>query len=482
MMTRIRKARRVISMKVLFSTVTVAIVLLTATGILLVTERNSRLALQQEVESRLVLEARHLALISADALLDDYPELTLCPVVGEMIDRQPQLTLAVVLDHEDRIQGHPDVRQLGKPLPELSGLDEIAPLRALEAEERLLASDAVLAAAVPVRHAAGQRLGTAVVVHDRAAVDAMLASGRRQVLATTALMGLIGVLLAVVVVRRLLAPFDQVRSGLERMGRGDLQTPIALRSRTELGRLSDAIDTMASDLARLQEETRAKEREVIATQSEVIHTLGEVVESRSHETGNHIDRVALGAEMLARLAGLPASECEMIRLAAPMHDVGKIGIPDAVLNKKGKLTDAEFDLMKSHTEIGHKILSRSHRPLMKVAANIARQHHERWDGRGYPDGLSGEDIHIHGRLVAVVDVFDALTSDRCYRPAMRLDEALKIMADGRGTQFDPRLLDLFFANMDEFSQLMERNFNAAVMREVAGEPVPAAPLIETSAS
>jgi len=463
---------RLISMKLLFSTVTVAIVAATMVGVLAITERNSRRLLQHELETRLLLEARHLALLSADALLDEFPELTLCPVTSEMLQDQPDLALAAVLDHAGRLRGHPEARQIGQPLPLL---DDLAPHRGavhLREGERLLSGMGMLAAQVPVRHRGGQLLGTVAVARDRGAIDRVLVAGRTQVLALAVGLALAGILLTLVVVRRLLAPLDALTAGLERIGRGDLQTPIALRSRTELGLLGHAIDTMAEDLDRSQAAARAHEQELIATQSEVIHTLGEVVESRSHETGNHIDRVALGAAMLAELAGLPPEDCELLRLAAPMHDVGKIAVPDAVLGKPGKLTDEEFAVMKTHTTVGHQILTQSRRPLMQVAATVARQHHERWDGKGYPDGLAGEDIHVFGRIVAVIDVFDALTSDRCYRPAMPLAEALAIMVDGRGTQFDPHLLDLFLENLDRFRDLMESRFNAAVLLDAAGTPAP----------
>ncbi len=470
-----RRHRRMIGMKVLFSTVTVVMMGLTTAGVLMVTERNSRRVLQQEMETRLILEARHLALLSTDALLTDFPELTLCPVVREMLERQPDLAVAAVLDHDGRIQGHPDVRRLGEELALLGSFTEHATEAAHASDEQMLASDRLLAARVPARHPGGQVVGSVVVARDRQALDRLLGVGRAQVFAVTAGTVMLGLLLTLLVVHRVLAPLDALRAGLARIGRGDLRTPIRLRSRTELGLLSDTIDTMAADLHRTQAEARTQQQEVIATQREVIHTLGEVVESRSHETGNHIDRVALGAAMLGELAGLTPDQCELIRLAAPMHDVGKIGIPDAVLNKPGKLTDDEFDLMKTHTTIGHQILAQSERPIMRAAAIIARQHHERWDGHGYPDGRAGEDIHVFGRIVSVVDVFDALTSDRVYRPAMSLAEALAIMTEGRGSQFDPRLLDLFQTHLDRFVDLMESRFNDAVLREAAGPPAPGAP-------
>ena len=467
--------RRLVSMKLIFSLVTVTLVGLTVLGVFLVTDRNARRALETEMEVRLVLEARHLALLSADALLADYPELTLCPIVREMMQRQPDLAMAMVLDHEGRIQGHPDVRRLGESFSMLETFTPCETLSGLQGDESLLASEELMAARVPARHPGGQVVGTVLVAQDRAYISGMLAQGRRNVLVLAGALAIAGVLLALVVVHRLLAPLDTLRAGLARIGQGDLDSPIELRNVTELGLLADTIDDMAVQIKQSRAETRARELEIIATQREVIHILGEVVESRSHETGNHIDRVAECAALLAELAGLNRRQCELLRMAAPMHDVGKIGIPDAILNKPGKLTDAEYEVMKTHAALGHAILSQSDRPILRAAAIVAHQHHEHWNGGGYPRGLAGEEIHIFGRIVAIVDVFDALTSDRCYRPAMPLSEALAIMTGQRGTQFDPELFDLFMRDLDRFRDLMEQHSNPAALLASAGDPVPAPP-------
>ncbi|PIE65342.1 MAG: hypothetical protein CSA24_02760 [Deltaproteobacteria bacterium] len=190
--------------------------------------------------------------------------------------------------------------------------------------------------------------------------------------------------------------------------------------------------------------------EIIETQKELIHALGEVVETRSKETANHVLRVGEMAQLLARHAGLDPEETAILRLAAPMHDVGKVGIPDAILNKSGPLTDEEYTLMKAHTIIGGEILSKSRRRIMQSAALVARQHHERWDGQGYPLGLAGEQIHIFGRIVALVDFFDAMMNKRCYRDAKELDEVVAMIRQGRGTHFDPTLTDVFLAHLAEF--------------------------------
>ncbi len=194
--------------------------------------------------------------------------------------------------------------------------------------------------------------------------------------------------------------------------------------------------------------------EIIETQKEIIQTLGEVVETRSQETANHVMRVGEMVQLLALKAGLDAEQAAILRLAAPMHDVGKVGIPDAILNKPGKLTAAEYRVMQTHAVIGQEILGKSERTLMKAAALVAGQHHERWDGKGYPAGLRAEEIHIYGRITALVDVFDAMANRRVYRDAMDLGAVLDEIRDGRGTQFDPTLVDVFLAHLAEFVSII----------------------------
>jgi response regulator RpfG family c-di-GMP phosphodiesterase len=191
-------------------------------------------------------------------------------------------------------------------------------------------------------------------------------------------------------------------------------------------------------------------REIVDTQKEVIHTLGEVVESRSQETAHHVKRVGYSSYLLAKLAGLPEDEAKLLRMAAPLHDVGKIGIPDAILNKPGRLTEEERSIMQTHAVIGYKVLGDSSRPIFQTASIVAHEHHEKWDGSGYPRGLSGEDIHIFGRIVGLVDVFDALRHQRVYKPAFTIEKCVKILREESGRHFEPRLVDLFLDNLDDF--------------------------------
>lgn len=210
----------------------------------------------------------------------------------------------------------------------------------------------------------------------------------------------------------------------------------------------------------LEEEVVKKTKEVlqlseemIRTQKEIILTLGDVVETRSHETAHHVDRVAEFAWLLARRCGMDELEASDLRIAAPMHDVGKIGIPDTILNKPGALTPDEIRVMKSHTTIGHSIFSQSRLPVLTLAAQIALNHHERWDGRGYPNGISGRVIPLHARITSIVDVFDAVSHERVYKKAWDLDTSFDYIADEAGKLFDPEIARIFIDIRKEIEEI-----------------------------
>jgi putative two-component system response regulator len=184
-----------------------------------------------------------------------------------------------------------------------------------------------------------------------------------------------------------------------------------------------------------------------ATLEETIRRLSRAMEIREAEAWGHIERIGETSALLARKVGLPEDRVELIRLASPMHDVGKIAIDDGILLKRGALTPEERTEMQRHAEIGHQILAGSGSELLELAATIAWTHHERWDGSGYPRGLNGEQIPIEGRIVAVADIFDALTHDRIYRPAITAPEALEVLREGRGRHFDPDVVDAFLRDL-----------------------------------
>jgi response regulator RpfG family c-di-GMP phosphodiesterase len=196
-------------------------------------------------------------------------------------------------------------------------------------------------------------------------------------------------------------------------------------------------------------------KEVENTQKEVIFTLGEIAEARSKETGNHVKRVAEYSKLLALKYGLAEEEAEVIRLASPMHDIGKLAVPDDILNKPGKLTNEEFEVIKNHPSAGFEMLRNSSKEIMKTAAIIAYEHHEKYNGKGYPQGLSGERIHLYGRITAVADTFDALCSERVYKQAWPLEEVIELFKNERGQHFDPALVDLLLCNIKDFSNIKE---------------------------
>lgn len=197
-------------------------------------------------------------------------------------------------------------------------------------------------------------------------------------------------------------------------------------------------------------------KEIEETQKEILYLLGEVTEARSEETGNHVKRVSKYSKILAEKYGLSQREIMLISMASPIHDIGKVAIPDSILLKPGKLTPEEFDIVKTHTTIGYNLLKGSDRELLKSAAIIAHEHHERYDGGGYPRGLKGDEIHIFGRIVAVADVFDALGSPRVYKKAWVMNDILNYFREERGKHFDPDLVDILFDNLDEFIKIKEK--------------------------
>ena len=188
---------------------------------------------------------------------------------------------------------------------------------------------------------------------------------------------------------------------------------------------------------------------------EAIMRLSHAAEYKDPETFNHIIRVGLYAKLMGEKLGLEKEVCENLMLAAPMHDIGKIGIPDAILLKKGRLNDWEWEVMKRHTVIGYEILKDSSSELLQMAALVALDHHERWDGTGYPNGKKGEEISLWGRITSIADVFDALLSKRPYKEPWTLDRTVEHIKSLKGKAFDPKLIDLFFENIDEVMRIRE---------------------------
>lgn len=228
------------------------------------------------------------------------------------------------------------------------------------------------------------------------------------------------------------------------------ETVLYIRANYPLSQLDKDLLRLYSTNVTLSFDNVVLNRDIIDTQKEIVYSVGDLIETRSKETGNHAKRVAEYSILLARLAGLSDEDIELLGNASPMHDVGKIGIPDDILCKQGPLTAEEFALMKTHTSKGYAILNSSHRQILQSAALIARDHHERWDGSGYPAGLRGEESGVFARITAIADVFDALCHKRCYKEAWGDAQVTDQFEKGRGTQFDPRLTSLFLDNVADF--------------------------------
>lgn len=203
----------------------------------------------------------------------------------------------------------------------------------------------------------------------------------------------------------------------------------------------------------LENRLRESTEEIVQTQREIVYTMGAIGEKRSKETGLHVKRVAHYSYVLAKLYGLDEKEAQLLEQGSPMHDIGKVGIPDSVLHKPGPLNEEEWAIIKTHPTLGYEMLKHSKREILQAAAIIAHEHHERWDGKGYPRGLKGEEIHIFGRITAIADVYDALGHDRVYKKAWTLGEIQAFFEEEKGHQFDPVLTSLFLQNIKHFETL-----------------------------
>ncbi len=230
---------------------------------------------------------------------------------------------------------------------------------------------------------------------------------------------------------------------------------LELENRQHREHLEEMVRDRTSDLWNAISDLERAHKEIRVSREETIERLSVAAEFKDQETASHIRRMSLYCALLAERLGEDSARCEELRLASQMHDVGKIGVPDHILSKPGPLTNDEWRIMKQHSAIGYRILSNSSSELLNLAAGIALTHHERMDGKGYPQGLVEDDIPFEGRIAAVADVFDALTSNRVYRKAFQLGEALEIMREGKGDHFDPRILDCFFESMDRVLGIRE---------------------------
>jgi putative two-component system response regulator len=247
------------------------------------------------------------------------------------------------------------------------------------------------------------------------------------------------------------------------------KTELAARVRNLLA-LRASRRQLANRAEWLAEEVKKATVEIVAREKEAILRLSRAAEYRDPETGMHLLRMSNYTCLIARQLGLAPAEQELLLQAAPMHDIGKVGTPDHILLKPGRLTPEEFEIMKQHATIGYEILRDSASPLLQCAAKLALAHHEKFDGSGYPQGLAGESIPLYGRIVAVADVFDALTSERPYKKAWALDDAVDFLKTNAGSHFDPACVDGFLAAWPQALEIRTRYRDEAIQLAAATAP------------
>lgn len=249
---------------------------------------------------------------------------------------------------------------------------------------------------------------------------------------------------------------DNIRTAMNRGAYDFLTKPIDMKDfEVTLSKTIEHVKRIKTS----EEEKERLQKELDDTQKDIIINMSEVIEGRSRETGNHVIRVGEYSRILGLAIGMDNRVAESLKFAACMHDVGKIAIPDSILKKPAKLTDEEYDLMKTHTSAGYTIISRfrnSHLPIVTMAGIIALEHHEKFNGRGYPEGKSGKDISDYGRITALADVFDALGSDRVYKKAWELDRIFELLRAESGEHFDPELVSAFFDRQDEILAIRDK--------------------------
>jgi putative two-component system response regulator len=227
---------------------------------------------------------------------------------------------------------------------------------------------------------------------------------------------------------------------------------VLARVKTHL-ELSDYQHNLENKVQKGLKEIKSLNNELELTQDEMIVTLASILDAKDDDTGKHVSRVAEFSKLLAELYGLDTQMINLIYKAAPLHDAGKVAIPDHILNKPGKFEPQEWEIMKTHAIGGYKIFKKSTSSILKMAAIITKEHHERWDGKGYPEGLKGEDIHIAGRIVILADIFDALTHRRVYKEAWDFDKTLAFVKENSNQIFEPKLAELFIDNFEKFKDI-----------------------------
>lgn len=252
--------------------------------------------------------------------------------------------------------------------------------------------------------------------------------------------------LALIISFSISKPLRKLKNIMNEVESGKLDVELIDNNSDEIAKISRGFNDMILSIRLLIKDN-------LDTQKEIAYRLGSVTEARSQETGNHIIRVAHYSRLIALKYGISNEEAEIFKIASTLHDIGKIAIPDRILLKPGKLTEEEFEIMKTHTTMGNKILLNSNKQIFKIAARIALEHHERYDGTGYPNGIAGDEIGIYSRIVTLTDVFDALSSERVYKKKWEFDKIIEYIKEQSCKQFDPQIVDIFMDNIIEIKTI-----------------------------
>lgn len=303
-------------------------------------------------------------------------------------------------------------------------------------------------------------LGYSVIVFSFRNLHAQIQKIRTTILWTSLLVLLFIIACFYGLVALLVRNLVRLLGAATKLGEGDLSARVDIQSHDEVERLGDGFNKMADEIQTKTGELKEAMVRVKHASLETIYRLSLAAECRDWDTGHHLLRMSHYSKALAKELGVEGKYTEAILYAALMHDVGKIGIPDHILRKPGKLTPDEWEIMKKHTVIGAQILEKSEADFMKMAENIALSHHEKWDGSGYPRGLRGEEISLAGRIVAVADVFEAVTSKRPYKEPFPVEKAFEIIREGKGSHFDPRVVDAFFSIKDKILKIKNMDFHS----------------------
>ena len=306
-------------------------------------------------------------------------------------------------------------------------------------------------------------IGSVTIYYTRENIDKQHLEYRKNIFTFSILVFIFMVIALYFIMRRLTRSIDQLSEATDTITSGDLSKKIIIKSKDEIGDLSKKFEKMRLSLIQREEENTKQTREIsalneemISTQKKLIEILGEVIEKRYIDDPNHIKRVAKTSYVLAKKMGLSEEEAQTLKTVSPMHDLGKVGISDAILLKPSELTLEEFKEMKKHPKIGYDFLKNTGKKTLDLAADVAYEHHEKWDGTGYPRGLKGEEIKIQGRITTLADVFDALANKRCYKEAWEIEDVKKYIIKNSGSQFDPSLVEVFLRDIDEFLEIQEQ--------------------------